>query len=70
MVPTHYAIELTPNLQALSIAGSETVDVDVREPVSRVVLNAVNSEISDASIDALIAHCAAIASTAHWDQRE
>jgi aminopeptidase N len=51
VVPTHYAIELAPNLQALSIQGSETVDVDVREPVARVVLNAVNTEITDASID-------------------
>ena len=51
MVPVHYTIELAPDLQALSIAGSETVDIDVREQVSRVVLNAVNTEISEASID-------------------
>ncbi len=51
VVPTHYAIELVPNLQALSIAGSETVEIEVREPASRVVLNAVNIEIADAGID-------------------
>ena len=51
VVPIHYTIELAPDLQALSIAGSETVEIDVREPVSRVVLNAVNTEIADASID-------------------
>ena len=51
VVPTHYAIELAPDLQALSIAGSETVDVEVREPVSRVVLNAVNIDIAAASVD-------------------
>jgi aminopeptidase N len=51
VVPLHYAIELAPNLQALSIQGSEIVDVDVREPGSRIVLNAVNIEIGDASID-------------------
>jgi aminopeptidase N len=51
VVPMHYTIELAPDLQALSIAGSETVEIDVREPISRVVLNAVNTEIADASID-------------------
>jgi aminopeptidase N len=51
VVPTHYAIELAPNLQALSIQGSETVDIDVREAASRIVLNAVNVEIGDASVD-------------------
>ncbi len=51
VVPTHYAIELAPDLRALSIQGSETVDVDVREPVARIVLNAVNTDISEASID-------------------
>src|SRR5262245_55200013 len=51
VVPTHYAIELAPNLEALSIAGSEVVDIDVREAVARVVLSAVNMEISQASID-------------------
>ena len=51
VVPTHYAIELAPNLQSLSIAGSEVVDIDVREPNSRVVLGAVNIEIAEASLD-------------------
>ena len=51
VVPTHYAIELAPNLQSLSIAGSEVVDIDVREPNSRVVLSAVNIDIAEASLD-------------------
>src|SRR5262249_6398672 len=51
VVPTHYAIKLTPDLQALTITGSETVDIDVLESASRVVLNAVNIDINDASID-------------------
>src|SRR5215472_6243281 len=51
VVPTHYAIELAPDLQALSIAGHEIVDVDVREPTARVVLNTVNIEIAEAGID-------------------
>src|SRR5262249_336630 len=51
VVPSHYAIELTPNLQTLTLAGSETIDVDVREPVWRVVLNAVDIAIGEAWID-------------------
>jgi aminopeptidase N len=51
VVPSRYAIELAPDLQNLAIAGSETIDIDVREPVSRVVLNAVDIAIEVASID-------------------
>jgi len=51
VLPIHYAIELTPNLQTLSVAGSEIVDIDVREPLSRVVLNAVDVGIENAAID-------------------
>jgi aminopeptidase N len=51
VVPSRYAIELAPDLQKLAIAGSETIDIEVREPVSRVVLNAVDIAIEVASID-------------------
>src|SRR5262249_33559739 len=51
VIPSHYAIELAPDLQALATAGREIVDIDVREQVTRIVLNAVNTEISDAAID-------------------
>jgi len=51
VIPSHYAIELAPDLQALTTAGREIVDIDVREQVARIVLNAVNTEISDAAID-------------------
>src|ERR1700759_2435038 len=50
-VPTHYAIELAPDLQALTAAGSETVDIDVRDVTWRLQLNAANLAISEASID-------------------
>jgi aminopeptidase N len=51
VLPSHYAIELSPNLQTLMTAGNEIVDIEVREPVWRIVLNAVNTEISEAAID-------------------
>jgi aminopeptidase N len=51
VVPKAYTIELTPNLKTLSVEGREVADVEIREPVSRVVLNAVNMAISEASLD-------------------
>jgi aminopeptidase N len=51
VVPSHYAIELVPDLQALTTAGQETVEIEVREQVGRIVLNAVNTEIGEATID-------------------
>src|SRR5215475_7696770 len=50
-VPTHYAIELVPDLQALTTDGSEVIDIDVRETIWRLQLNAANLAISEASID-------------------
>jgi hypothetical protein len=51
VIPVHYAIELTPDLKSLGIAGVEVVDVEVREPTARLVLNAVDIKLSAASID-------------------
>jgi aminopeptidase N len=51
VVPTHYAIELEPDLENLTLAGSELIDIDVREPTDRVVLNAVGLTLGEASID-------------------
>src|ERR1700753_2356965 len=50
-VPSHYAIELAPDLQALTAAGSEVVDIEVRETTGRLQLNAANLAIAEASID-------------------
>src|SRR5882757_5959747 len=51
VVPTHYAIELEPNLESLTLAGSELVDIEVREPTAQLVLNAVAMTLGAASID-------------------
>src|SRR5260370_6830441 len=40
VVPTRYAIELEPNLESLTLAGSEVVDLEVREPTPQLPLNA------------------------------
>jgi aminopeptidase N len=51
VVPVHYAIELTPDLQSLALRGVEVVDIEVREPTARLVLNAVNTTFGAATID-------------------
>jgi aminopeptidase N len=51
VVPVHYAIELTPDLESLALPGVEVVDIEVREPTARLVLNAVNTTFASASID-------------------
>src|SRR5262245_14076422 len=51
VVPIHYAIALEPNLESLTVAGSEVIQIEVREPTARLVLNAVNTQIDRASVD-------------------
>jgi aminopeptidase N len=52
VVPIHYAIELEPDLENLTLAGSEVVDIEVREPTDKLVLNAVGVTLGEAGIDA------------------
>jgi aminopeptidase N len=51
VVPIHYVLDLTPDLDKLSFAGSEVVEVEVTEPTERLVLNAVDMTIDAAVID-------------------
>jgi aminopeptidase N len=51
VIPTHYAIEIEPNLDTLAIAGTEVIDIDVREATTAVVLNAVNTTLTRATIE-------------------
>src|SRR6266566_1431948 len=36
VIPVHYAIELTPDLTSLALAGVEVVDIEVRESTARL----------------------------------
>src|SRR5262245_48983927 len=51
VVPIHYAIELEPDLESLTLAGLEVADIEVREPTARLMLNAVNMSVAAASVD-------------------
>ena len=50
VIPRHYRVELEPDLEAFTFEGSEVVDVDVREPTDRVVLNALELDIHSAEM--------------------
>jgi aminopeptidase N len=51
VVPINYAIELTPDLESLALGGVEVVDIEVREPTARIVLNAVDTVFGSATIN-------------------
>ncbi|WP_407156404.1 M1 family metallopeptidase [Bradyrhizobium sp. STM 3557] len=57
-LPVRYDIDLTPDLAQLTIAGLETVEVELREPAARITLNAVNMTIDEASADDGAQHAA------------
>jgi len=46
VVPTHYMVSLRPDLKTLAMPGVEVVDIDVLQPTSRLVLNALNMAIA------------------------
>src|SRR5437763_11382864 len=51
VIPTDYSIRIVPNIDKLTFTGTETVKLDVRNPVHRLVLNALELQISEASLD-------------------
>ena len=50
VVPIRYDLRLEPDLERATFAGEETVTVDVREPVSEIVLTAIELRIESAAI--------------------
>ena len=48
--PVHYRVSLTPDLQAATFKGAETIDIRVSEPVTEVVLNAIEVEVQEATL--------------------
>ncbi len=52
--PEHYALAITPDLQAATFAGGETIDVVLDAPTSAITLNA--AEIEFVSVKAVVVH--------------
>ncbi|MYK74783.1 MAG: M1 family metallopeptidase, partial [Acidimicrobiaceae bacterium] len=51
VVPRHYAIELSPDLDAATFAGAVAIDIDVEERSAAIVMNAAELSIVSARLD-------------------
>ena len=51
VVPDEYSVRIKPDLEKLTFTGSETVKLNVRQAVRRLVLNALDLSITSASLD-------------------
>jgi aminopeptidase N len=51
VVPSEYAIRITPDIEKRTFSGSETIKLEAHESVKQLVLNALEIKISKASID-------------------
>ena len=51
VVPVEYSIRIVPDVDRFAFTGMETVKLSVRSPVRQLVLNALELEITDASVD-------------------
>jgi len=50
VIPSHYAVTITPDLANETFAGEETIDVDVKQPVPSITLNAIGFSYHDVTI--------------------
>ena len=50
VIPEHYDLHICPDLDTESFTGSVSITIDVREPVSQIVLNAKELEIASACV--------------------
>ncbi len=51
VIPNHYAIRIAPNLANETFGGTETIDVDVKEPVDSITLHSVGLTLKGAFVD-------------------
>jgi aminopeptidase N/puromycin-sensitive aminopeptidase len=52
VVPTHYTLELTPDLKAATFSGEEAIDVNIEQPTQSITLNAIEIAFQSVTIDA------------------
>src|SRR5438067_6571322 len=55
VIPSHYAISIEPNFASNTFRGDETIDVDVKEPVTSIVLHAVQLHVAGATVAGMTA---------------
>jgi aminopeptidase N len=51
VVPIEYSVRIVPSIDKFTFTGTETVKLNVRHPVRQLVLNALELEVAEASID-------------------
>ena len=49
VIPNHYFVTIRPEISNFTFTGTETVNVDVREQTTTIVLNSLDIEIQSAS---------------------
>jgi aminopeptidase N len=64
VVPIHYAIDLKPDAEKFTLAGSEVIDIEVTAPTDRLTLNAVNMTVTSATIEGDVGPAATIGTDA------
>lgn len=55
VIPSHYAITLTPDMQSLTFKGSEVIDLDVKTASNTITLNALELDVASAGLDGQVA---------------
>jgi aminopeptidase N/puromycin-sensitive aminopeptidase len=55
VIPSHYTIAIEPDLAKETFSGEETIDVEVKEPVTSIALHAVQLRIGKASVSGMTA---------------
>lgn len=51
VVPEEYAVRITPDVAKKTFTGSESVKLNVREPVKQIVLNVLEIKVTKATVD-------------------
>jgi aminopeptidase N len=51
VVPTDYAIEVTPDAKARTLTGRESIALDVRQPTATIQFNSLNEKLKDVRLD-------------------
>jgi len=50
VIPTHYALKLTPDLKAATFSGEEAIDVNISQPTNTITLNAIEIAFQSVTI--------------------
>src|SRR5262245_42548262 len=68
--PTHYDIELEPDLEKFTFSGSESISLLVRKPVSRIMLHAMDLKVSKAELRSPMGSAPVAAAKIRWDKEK